>query len=567
MVRAHRPTPTGPAAASDRRRRGAHGDDVVRLLRDIESACGPVPLGGDHRATAQVLERAIDALAERTRVNLAEAVSAAASGASALRSPRPAAPAELSDVSAVLDDVLAAAEPIGAQPLPISAEPDIELVGSFEDVSSLLSGAAEPAAPKEEHDTEHDTGHTLAQEEERDKERDKRDKGHTLAQEHDTVEHDTGHTLRLVASADGIGPSAGPSPAMARGQLPADGSAPGSGAPGGPGAAEPPAMRDGESIELVGVFADVSSVLDDAEGPAGLAPGVPGPVSPVSEAPVGAAPGDAEGARETSDQAAAPPSGSAATHVGAGGNANHPNDSSSPPAARRSAEPVADDVQQRNPPRAPATHATPSEALRDADGSLAEDVESLLAGNFDTVSEVLDDDFGRPMAVAVDADDAPADPTSEPPSVREGTYDDRAAEAADVEEAESALLPVRTGTIPRGANAGDDAPPAAAPRIAPEPARVTADREPGPVAAHKDASPADAPAGAVEPASDSDILEPSLHLALLAHAAPALLMLLSALALPLRFVPTGIRPLVDWLALSLVFWVPIVWVIAVFAIG
>jgi hypothetical protein len=556
MVRAHRPTPTGPAAASDRRRRGARGDDVVRLLRDIESACGPVSLGGDRRATAQVLERAIEALAVSPGVGLAEAISTAAGGEGALRSPGPEPSSELNDVRAVLDDVLDAAEPIGAQPLPITAEPDIELMGSFEDVRSLLDAAAEPAARPHEHDT----GHTLRQEE--------HDTGHTLRQEgmeHDAghMEHDAGSTLRQAASADGGGSAAGPSPAIAQGESRVDGRALGWGAPGGSGAADPSAVSDADSIELVGVFADVSSVLADAEAPAGLAPGVPGSASRVSEAPVPAASG-ADAAREpaVAGQTAAPPSGTAATPLGAGGAG--PIASAPPPAPGRSTEPVADDVQRTNPLPASVLPATPSEALRDADGSLAEDVESLLAGNFDTVSEVLDDDFGRPVAVAVDAGDAPADPTCAPPSVR----DDRAAEAADADEGESALLPARSGTISREASASDDAPPdAAAPRIAPEPARATADREPLPVAAHKAAAPADAPGRAAEPESDSDILEPSLHLALLAHAAPALLMLLSALALPLRFVPAGIRPLVDWLALSLVFWVPIVWVIAVFAIG
>ncbi|MCH8150897.1 MAG: hypothetical protein IH830_00815 [Planctomycetes bacterium] len=36
---------------------------------------------------------------------------------------------------------------------------------------------------------------------------------------------------------------------------------------------------------------------------------------------------------------------------------------------------------------------------------------------------------------------------------------------------------------------------------------------------------------------------------------------------PLRHVPPSARPAVDWIALSLVFWVPIVWLIALFAVG
>ncbi|MCH8210031.1 MAG: hypothetical protein IIB99_01535 [Planctomycetes bacterium] len=34
---------------------------------------------------------------------------------------------------------------------------------------------------------------------------------------------------------------------------------------------------------------------------------------------------------------------------------------------------------------------------------------------------------------------------------------------------------------------------------------------------------------------------------------------------PLRYVPQTMRPIVDWIALSLLFWVPIVWAIALLA--
>ena len=45
---------------------------------------------------------------------------------------------------------------------------------------------------------------------------------------------------------------------------------------------------------------------------------------------------------------------------------------------------------------------------------------------------------------------------------------------------------------------------------------------------------------------------------------PPLVTVLSGLNYPLRMIPERLRPAVDWLALSLVFWVPIVWVLAMF---
>ncbi len=47
---------------------------------------------------------------------------------------------------------------------------------------------------------------------------------------------------------------------------------------------------------------------------------------------------------------------------------------------------------------------------------------------------------------------------------------------------------------------------------------------------------------------------------------PPLVTVLSGLNYPLRKIPKRLRPAVDWLALSLVFWVPIVWVLAMFVV-
>jgi len=42
---------------------------------------------------------------------------------------------------------------------------------------------------------------------------------------------------------------------------------------------------------------------------------------------------------------------------------------------------------------------------------------------------------------------------------------------------------------------------------------------------------------------------------------------LAAMSMPLQYVPPAARDIVDWIALSLVFWVPIVWLYAIFIVG
>ncbi len=41
---------------------------------------------------------------------------------------------------------------------------------------------------------------------------------------------------------------------------------------------------------------------------------------------------------------------------------------------------------------------------------------------------------------------------------------------------------------------------------------------------------------------------------------------LNLLALPLRLIPEGARPYVDWIALSLVFWIPVIWVVVLYVL-
>ena len=48
---------------------------------------------------------------------------------------------------------------------------------------------------------------------------------------------------------------------------------------------------------------------------------------------------------------------------------------------------------------------------------------------------------------------------------------------------------------------------------------------------------------------------------------PKLVRLLAAMNYPVRLLPPPARAVVDWIALSLIFWVPIVWLIAILVVG
>jgi len=173
-------------------------------------------------------------------------------------------------------------------------------------------------------------------------------------------------------------------------------------------------------------------------------------------------------------------------------------------------------------------------SLRKLDDALAGDVENLLRGSFDTVSAVLDQ---------ADAGSG-AEPGSEPLPDRDGEPSGAAA-APDEDEPdpESVPLPTRAGSEP------------------PEPAPEGAAEEGG-IAPDADEDlpelvPFEPEATESEEGSDNgdhDGVE------------PLLVMVLMTLSLPLRKIPRGVRPMVDWLALSLLFWVPVVWVIVLFLI-
>lgn len=188
---------------------------------------------------------------------------------------------------------------------------------------------------------------------------------------------------------------------------------------------------------------------------------------------------------------------------------------------------------------------TGASTLQQIDDLLAGDAEELLAGNFATVSAVLDD--AEPNQGEVVAGTGPEDEPAATPgpaaSSRPGLDDDSSLMGGTFEEPEpgsepgSVLLPA--SSIPQTHPATEDAAP-----VDQEPPGIPI---PDPIDPHEDLlpDPARVPNGIVR----------------LVVAA------LRIMGLPLTFVPPRFRPIVDWVALSLVFWVPIVWVVALFVVG
>lgn len=264
--------------------------------------------------------------------------------------------------------------------------------------------------------------------------------------------------------------------------------------------------------------------------------------------------------------------------------------------------------------------------IRDLDEALASDVDDLLDGCFQSVREVLEDAFdheeqaaassatdgaigaglqadddgpepvaeescrsadaGEPAesaeAIAAEAcveepEPAPADPAREAAAQTTDPADTPAEPAsdssevvpvADVAPVEEESAEVVAGSPGAVAEAHDDlgefeiasvddpglstaAPPAVETPVAAAPARRS--------------QPEEDPPEAAEPAK-----EPGAVGRLLARIGPpvvqAIVAALSVMNMPLRHVPPGLRPVVDWIALSLLIWIPLVWMAAIFLV-
>ncbi|UCD74960.1 MAG: hypothetical protein JSV91_14380 [Phycisphaerales bacterium] len=225
-------------------------------------------------------------------------------------------------------------------------------------------------------------------------------------------------------------------------------------------------------------------------------------------------------------------------------------------------------------------------ALNALDEALADDVDHLLEGSFESVDEVLDGVFEeQAVLVQEDPDSAAVVPDRPPAAEAEpaGEAGPKAAAAPDqdsppvegvfetveavVEEEESEPLPESSP------------PPATENAQAPEAGEVKGGAERGGDHAPAETLQVDEPESgkseADEPAPDlppSRMTIRSQRLAdrgarLWRHAEPVLIKALTVANYPLRFLPEQVRPVVDWIALSLLFWVPIVWLIVLLMPG
>jgi hypothetical protein len=237
-------------------------------------------------------------------------------------------------------------------------------------------------------------------------------------------------------------------------------------------------------------------------------------------------------------------------------------------------------------------------SLEELDAVLADDVDSLLQGDFQAIDSVLDGVFEAQSAVVQHLEDDGEFEAYDPES-------DSFASAAPAyaEEAEAPGM-IESITDPQQVKA-DGPPPAASPTMAAGEEATVADAVQDPT---ESAATAEAPVSDGEDASfqeafdavgaaadhdlqaldrdvddlDVDALDesefnaastdelsdaPTVAGDAIRETIPAdnpLITVLSLMNYPLRKVPAKARPVVDWVALSLIFWTPIVWAIVLF---
>ncbi|MHC5114046.1 MAG: hypothetical protein ACYTGP_06415 [Planctomycetota bacterium] len=323
------------------------------------------------------------------------------------------------------------------------------------------------------------------------------------------------------------------------------------------GAPAPPVRPDDAMDDISSLLAEIDALAGGGPPPSPTPASMPTP-TPVPEAPLDevrrqvdevltVAPdgGPAEGS-EPGATSEAVPAPAAAPETG----------TPAPPPIDSEPEPASTAVPTRDFVPAAFEHATepPAEpsALREIDGFLADDAEILLQGNFDTVSEILDDpsaidDVGRTPAAPVDEPD--------PATERSAAPEPPAVDHAPTRGGETEVLPAR-------------APADVAPEPLPE--RPGSERAPSMSTSTREDTHAD-----TDPYPDMDedtmadlapLAGPIARESWWSRALPVVITFLCLANLPLRFVPRRVRPVVDWIALSLVFWVPIVWCVALLLI-
>lgn len=187
---------------------------------------------------------------------------------------------------------------------------------------------------------------------------------------------------------------------------------------------------------------------------------------------------------------------------------------------------------------------TEENTIQQVDAALADEVGELLGGLTDAVDDVMRD--------SVD----PATIIEPPPTDNEHDIMWDAPEPNAVRAAAPAEPSPDTQMASRAPAKEADTTPAA-----PEQLKDKTDPDEKAADSHDSSSADDEACKVVAPAESEE------RSGLWAKIEPPLIAILRPVSYPMRFVPSSMKPVVDWVALSLVIWVPIVWVLAVFVLG
>ena len=238
--------------------------------------------------------------------------------------------------------------------------------------------------------------------------------------------------------------------------------------------------------------------------------------------------------------------------------------------------------------------APPAQSLSDADQSLAQDLDQIMQGDAAAVNAVLDDVFKEQAAVVQQLDESPRPGEPTPAALAPVSAAVLAAPLAVQATATPPPEAAATVTSPAESPASSPepaAPEAAAPLVAgsePPAEMIAVERESAPAATSPPSANA-APVAEVASAAKRLVAEKaraaeateskgasaanalqgmlarvrSVPTHRLASVLDPIVNVLVIINSPLRKIPASMRPMVDWLALSLLAWVPIVWVLAI----
>lgn len=225
-------------------------------------------------------------------------------------------------------------------------------------------------------------------------------------------------------------------------------------------------------------------------------------------------------------------------------------------------------------------------SLKEYDKAIASAVDDMLEGEFVSVDLVLEGMHEtspppEPVKPKVDAADANAarddvaadeseeagDESADEAPVDEVTKDAESSEASALDGdfvavEDTAVAPIAHDKVSPAVHADPAPAKKETSPASPPPARHAAPaKRPAPRVAIDDDAPAvvtaSTPPGAIR--LITDFARPAIRYGVVP--------LLELMSMPLKFVPPRTRDIVDWIALSLVFWVPIVWIFALFIVG